>query len=160
MDAPTVDRQGTATECEGTAAATFDLALTRALAGPDVRVFTHPGPVPTDEERFARILAQLDRDEAAWLIKRLEPRHCKLNRRNAAIREAVEQHFRLPSPTASARQLAMALAAYRASNWPAEKDFSALPDSASPRHCALHRILRANDGKALAWQQIYNVCKD
>jgi hypothetical protein len=60
--------------------------------------------------------------------------------------------------TLSAKALALALAAYATSTWQAEQRLPVLPDSASPRHCALHAILRANGGKALGWRQITNIC--
>jgi hypothetical protein len=66
-------------------------------------------------------------------------------------------HFPGP-PTVAAKALASALSGYRASNWPAESDLVVLPDTASPRHCALHAILRANGGHALAWRRIVDIC--
>jgi hypothetical protein len=75
---------------------------------------------------------------------------------DALTRDALQEHF--PDKlTLSAKALDRALSAYWLSNWPAEQHLPTLPDSASPRHCALHAILRANGGKALGWRQIVNI---
>jgi hypothetical protein len=108
-------------------------------------------------DRFDRILGKLDREERAWLVERLEPRQCRIARRDALVRDAMMAHF-LGPPTVAAKALARALSGYRASNWPSECDLVVLPDSASPRHCALHAILRSNGGEALAWRRIVDIC--
>jgi hypothetical protein len=77
-------------------------------------------------------------------------------RRDRLVREALVAHFP-GKPTPAARALASAWVTYIFSNWPAEKDLAALPDTASPRHAALHAITRASDGKPLGWRQILTI---
>jgi hypothetical protein len=116
-----------------------------------------PQPPPmSDQDRLARILARYGNDpDIAWLIERIEPRQCRIKRRDALTRAALQEHF--PDKlTLSAKALDRALSAYWSSNWPAEQHLLTLPD-ASPRHCALHAILRANNGKPLGWRQIVNI---
>jgi hypothetical protein len=116
-------------------------------------------PQPSvNQARIARILVRYGDDpEVRWLVEQLEPRQYRIKRRDALTRAAVQEHF--PDKlTLSAKALARALAAYALSNWPVEQHLPALPDSASPRHCVLHAILRANGGKPLGWRQITNIC--
>jgi hypothetical protein len=117
-----------------------------------------PQPSPmSDQAHLARILARYGGDpDIVWLVEQLEPRQCRVKRRDALTRAALQEHFP-DKPTCSARALGRALSAYASSNWPAEQHLPALPDSASPRHCALHAILRANGGKPLGWRQIVNI---
>jgi hypothetical protein len=118
-----------------------------------------PQSSPTaDQARLARILARYGNDpDITWLIQLLEPRWARIARRDALTRAALQEHF--PDKlTLSAKALARALAAYATSTWQAEQHLPALPDSASPRHCALHAILRANGGKPLGWRQITSIC--
>jgi hypothetical protein len=116
-----------------------------------------PSDPMTDQVRIARILARYGADpDIVWLVELLEPRQCRIKRRDALTRAALQEHF-ADKPTLSAKALGRALAAYALSNWPVEQHLPALPDSASPRHCALHAILRANGGKALGWRQIVNI---
>jgi hypothetical protein len=91
------------------------------------------------------------------LIERAEPRFMRVARRKALICDALQVHF--PGKlTCAAKGLDRALGGYRLSNWPAEaRHLPVLPDGASPRHCALHAILRASEGKALGWRQITNI---
>jgi hypothetical protein len=106
--------------------------------------------------RLARILARYGADpDIVWLVELFEPRQCRIKRRDVLTRDALQEHF--PNKlTCAAKDLARALSAYALSNWPAEQHLLTLPD-ASPRHCALHAILRANNGKPLGWRQIVNV---
>jgi hypothetical protein len=111
-----------------------------------------------DQARIARILVRYGDDpDVRWLVESLEPRQCRIKRRDALTRAALQEHF--PDKlTCAAKDLTRALVAYALSNWPAEQHLPVLPDSASPRHCALHAILRANGGKPLGWRQITNIC--
>jgi hypothetical protein len=118
-----------------------------------------PQPSPmSDQDRIARILTRYGDDpDVQWLVERFEPRQCRIKRRDALTRAALQEHF--PDKlTLSAKALDRALSAYALSNWPLEQHLSVLPDGASPRHCALHAILRANGGKPLGWRQITNIC--
>lgn len=110
----------------------------------------------SDQARIARILARYGSDpDVQWLVELLEPRQCRIKRRDALTRATLREHF--PDKlTLSAKALGRALSAYWLSNWSAEQHLLTLPD-ASPRHCALHAILRANGGKALGWRQIVNI---
>jgi hypothetical protein len=116
-----------------------------------------PPLLDPDQDRIARILTRYGGDpDVTWLVEQLEPRQCRIKRRDALTCAALQEHF--PDKlTLSAKALGRALSAYRLSNWPAEQHLPTLPDSASPRHCALHAILRANGGKALGWRQIVNI---
>src|SRR5580693_4669287 len=102
-----------------------------------------PAPSPmSDQARLARICERYGGDpDIAWLVEQLEPRWVRIARRDALTRAALQEHF--PDKlTLSAKALDRALSAYWLSNWPAEQHLLTLPDSASPRHCALHAILR------------------
>jgi hypothetical protein len=60
-------------------------------------------------------------------------------------------------PTVAAKDLASALVAYAASNWRSEQRVAVLPDGASGRHRALHRVLRADKGAPLGWRRIAEI---
>jgi hypothetical protein len=109
----------------------------------------------------ARILAQLELDDRAWLQERLEPpwrrRRRRLEERDRLISAVIREFFPELLPTVAARRLGSALTASAASNWRSEQHLVTLADSASERHRALHRIFQANGGKPLAWRRIAEI---
>jgi hypothetical protein len=109
--------------------------------------------------RLAAIAAALPPADAALLrqlIESTEPRQTRVRRRDEAIRATVAEHF--PGrPCQAAKALASAWAAYAASGWRSERNLAALPESAAPRHAALHAITRLNDGRAMAWRNIVTI---
>jgi hypothetical protein len=117
-----------------------------------------------DIARLERIVAQLAPADAGWLRDQFEPpwrrRQRRLAQRDAAVRDARSLFSDPHHITCAARSLSRALAGYRASNWSAEKDLPALPDSASERHVVLHAIARANGGRPLGWRRIVDIWDD
>ena len=128
----------------------------RQAASMDCRPKIGPAAL-TDSARLERILQLYGQDpDIVWAVERLEPRQCRIRRRDDAIRTALA-HFSGP-PTAAARALAAALAAYFCSGWPAERHLPVLPD-ASDRHRDLHSILRLNGGKPMGYRRILDISK-
>jgi hypothetical protein len=86
-----------------------------------------------------------------WLRRRR-----RLAELDAGVIDARQRFFPDRHVTVAARRLAVALGAFRDSNWRWERH-TGLPAEASERHRALHRILAANGGAALGWRRIVDI---
>jgi hypothetical protein len=85
------------------------------------------------------------------LIEAVEPRQCRVKRRDDAIRATRQVHF-LGDHTVAARMLERALIASLPA-WRAEKDIA----TASSRHLALYEILTLSKGKVLGWRRLADI---
>ena len=106
-----------------------------------------PGHVLTAED--VRLLSQ--QLEPRWKV-----RARRYEQRDALIRQ-VRHEFFPGDLRQSAKQMEQALVQYLDGPGRWEKDLPALPDTSSPRHVALHAVLRALKGKALGSEQLFNV---
>jgi hypothetical protein len=108
-----------------------------------------------DAGRLGRILSQIaEPADRVWLAERIEPRQCRIKRRNEAIRAALWDHFE-----GKPGMLADALGGYASTCWRFEREMPVLPDMASLYRVALHQILRLSDGKVLCTKQLRNIGK-
>jgi hypothetical protein len=113
---------------------------------------------PAELSRLEVITAALPPSDAALLrrlVEAIEPRQCRITRRDEAIRAALAEHFP-GKPTPAAGALWAALRSYAATGWKTEQDFEVSPSS-DPRRRALHRILRLSGGKVLCQKQLANI---
>ena len=115
--------------------------------------------MPLDQTRVERILERLEPDDAAWLTRLLDQRTSaqrRLEQRDEAVRQVWPYVTHLP-PTVAAKRLARSLDRYLTTRWRHEQLQSELPDDAEGLHRALHRIVRANEGRPLGWRQLLNI---
>jgi hypothetical protein len=102
----------------------------------------------TDAER--RMLAG---EFARWLGL---GRSARLSQRDAAVRAALTSYGDMP-PSAAAKRFACDLARYRVGGYWHECNVAELPEPASDLRRAMHRFLRRNNGKTLAWRQLLGI---
>jgi hypothetical protein len=79
----------------------------------------------------------------------------QLRARDDAIRGAAS--LRGGAPSAVAKELSRDLVRYLGAGWASESALDELPQSASSRRRALHRIARASAGRSLGWRQIFRI---
>jgi hypothetical protein len=112
-----------------------------------------------EQDRVARILAQLSMEDAAFLAERLQPawrrRARRLDGRDEAIRAAAA--FFPDRPTVVAKELEKALTRYLSAAWRYGQQLADLPDDVPRLRAALHRLAVANEGRPIGWRQIFNV---
>ncbi|MGD9656904.1 MAG: hypothetical protein AB7U61_04565 [Methylocystis sp.] len=95
---------------------------------------------------YFRLRAELEEEQA----RRLEAQE-----RDAAFREVWACYRGLQ--TTRSKALAKDYASYLSNAWPRERELWTLPDSATTKRKALHRLARSRDGKSLSWRTIFDI---
>lgn len=111
------------------------------------------------------ILARLPPDEAALLREALaeaaaprwRSRGARLDKRDAAIRDALGSFYTGLPPSTAAKALERDFCAYLSGGWLRERVILELAPAADAKRRALHRIARLSDGGSLGWRQIVNI---
>ena len=107
----------------------------------------HPGHVLTAED----VLLLSRQLEPRWKV-----RARRYDQRDALIR-SVRGEFFPGDLRQAARQMEEALRQYLAGPGRWEKDLPELTPNTSPRHQALHRVVRALKGRVLGTEQLFNI---
>ncbi len=116
-----------------------------------------------DPVRWERVLARLEAADALWLARQLEaPWRVAQRRREArtvalrAVRDVVAPGLR---PRPAAEVIAAELGRYLATAWRQQRDLTALPGNAFPRHQALHQVAVLTGGDALGWRTVWEALR-